>query len=319
MKNLFILFLLMICSINQVFASTNAELFTQGVTLLQDGKNAEAVNAFTQLIQQMPKSPDAYRNRGVGYMELKQYDDAILDFEKAIELNPELAGLYANMGAAWYHKKAYTTAIDFYNKDLALRPDNYIVYLDRALCWGALNDYDNGIADTDKSLELTPNFYAALCLKGDFLTKMGQEELAIQTYEKAHALEGNNDYANKRLTTLRREIQEKQGTEDQNEETVRNVKQEPGNKKTSISSPGETTYTLQVGAFTKKANAENLLNKCIEKGYEATIIERNDTKGRTWTLVLIGTFNTRSQADKYRQSIQSDLGSEIIIRPLDQF
>lgn len=301
MKRIYLLILVMMCLTSQLFAVTERELFSNAVELLQQGDEQGAVDAFTQLIQLLPESPDAYRNRGVAYLEMKQFDSAIHDFEKAIELKPKLEGLYSNMAVAWYLKKEYLRAIDFYNEDLALRPKNHIIYLNRALCWAALNDYNKGIADVDKYLEISPDDYPALCLKGDLLSNSGRNDQAIQIYEKAIAVEENHGYAKKQLAVLRQDIQDH------------------GNISASSSSPEESGYALQVGAFLGKANAETLLTEIEEKGYEARILELSDSKGRTWFLTRIGSFKSRAQAVQYRDKIKIDFGSDMIISPLGQF
>jgi tetratricopeptide (TPR) repeat protein len=285
-----------------LFAATGRDQFNRGVKLLTQGENEGAIAAFTQLIQQEPERPDAYINRGVGYMRMKEYDAAILDFEKANALNPELGGLNSNLGAAWFEKKEYLKAVDFYNKELALRPDNHIDYLNRALCWVALNDFSRGITDASMSLKLSPDYYPALCLQGDLLVKTGHSDQAIQTYEKAISLEDNHDYAQKRLAALGRSNQD-------------NLKKESS----FVSASAEEGFALQVGAFIDKENAQNLVDTLKEKGYEARILELSNSKGKPWCLIRIGSFKTRSQADSYRDKIQNDLGSEIIIRPLGQF
>jgi len=96
--------LALLCLAAIAYGATDDELFDRGVVLLKQEKSKEAVQVFTQLIEQVPDSPDAYRNRGVGYMKLNQYDEALRDFEKAMTLKPDLKNLYSNMGVAWYYK-----------------------------------------------------------------------------------------------------------------------------------------------------------------------------------------------------------------------
>lgn len=49
-------------------------------------------------------------------------------------------------------------------------------------------------------------------------------------------------------------------------------------------------YTIQVGAFLKKANADRTLSQLTKKGYDAYIFQQVDKKRRMWHMVRFGHF-----------------------------
>ena len=51
-----------------------------------------------------PNNGDAYSNRGVGYLEMGEYDRAIADCTEAIRLDPRAADFYFNRAKAYIAK-----------------------------------------------------------------------------------------------------------------------------------------------------------------------------------------------------------------------
>lgn len=66
-----------------------------------------------------------------------------------------------------------------------------------------------------------------------------------------------------------------------------------------ISSPEESFFTLQVGAFINKQNASTLQKKLIQKGYTVYIIESFNKSGEKVYQIRIGKFKTRKEAEEY--------------------
>lgn len=75
------------------------ESYETGLQLRREGKNREAISAFTEAIEHNPKYMH-FHHRGNTYMALKQYRNAIKDFNTAINLNLNLANTYFNRGIA---------------------------------------------------------------------------------------------------------------------------------------------------------------------------------------------------------------------------
>ena len=59
---------------------------------------AEAISHFDKAIQLDPDTAVYYRNRGVAYNGLGQYENSIADYTKAIQLDPDYALAYYNRG-----------------------------------------------------------------------------------------------------------------------------------------------------------------------------------------------------------------------------
>ena len=72
--------------------------FLRGVILTEQGKQAEAIAAFTQLTQDFPELPEPYNNLAVLYAAQSQFDKARAALEMAIKLNPDYATAHENLG-----------------------------------------------------------------------------------------------------------------------------------------------------------------------------------------------------------------------------
>jgi serine/threonine protein kinase/tetratricopeptide (TPR) repeat protein len=74
--------------------------FNRDYALDRSGHKAEAIKDYTEALKRDPVFVVAYLNRGMVYLELKQFDQALADFQKAAQLGRDDASLYASLGAA---------------------------------------------------------------------------------------------------------------------------------------------------------------------------------------------------------------------------
>jgi tetratricopeptide (TPR) repeat protein len=72
--------------------------FLRGVILSEQGKQADATVAFTQLTQDFPELPEPYNNLAALYAAQSQFEKARVALEMAIRLNPNYATAYENLG-----------------------------------------------------------------------------------------------------------------------------------------------------------------------------------------------------------------------------
>jgi tetratricopeptide (TPR) repeat protein len=72
--------------------------FLRGVILTEQGKQADATAAFTQLTQDFPELPEPYNNLAALYASQSQFDKARAALEMAIKLNPAYATAHENLG-----------------------------------------------------------------------------------------------------------------------------------------------------------------------------------------------------------------------------
>ena len=194
--------------------------------LLQDGKYEEAVQAYTEIIEQNPNYVVAYfyrgnaycnieqhnkaiedyskaialdpqyvaafNNRGVAYRNIEQYDKAVEDYSKAIELDPQNAAAFYNRGIAYDEMKQYNKAVENYSKAITLDPQNAVAYYNRGNIYCNIEQYNKAIEDYNKAIELDPQNAAVFNNRGNAYCNIEQYDKAIEDYSKAIELDPQN-------------------------------------------------------------------------------------------------------------------------------
>ena len=96
--------------------------FLRGVILTEQGKQADATAAFTQLTQDYPELPEPYNNLAALYAAQGQYDKARAALEMATKLNPDYATAHENLGDVYVRLAAQS-----YNRAKQLEAGNTTV------------------------------------------------------------------------------------------------------------------------------------------------------------------------------------------------
>ena len=324
-----VLMLFLFCSVFS--ASANQAQFDKGIDLLKQGRFEDAVNAFTIVIDLEPSNQSAYRSRGVAYMKQNKYDAAISDLESALKKGADNSGIYLNLGVAWYYKKNYPKAIFYCSQEIKVNPDNAYAYFNRAIFWSALKETAKAHKDVMLSLGLKSDYYAALCLKADLLTELGQRAKAIKSYEAAYSLAPDQAYAKNRLIDMGVSLQSLQARP-RNREKIQGL----GSSHPTPSSPSQSGieavfpkgkasqnnaagYTLQVGGFKKQTNARRMMTRLSEHGLSPRMLEMDGPSGAHWYLVRVGKYESKLLARKALQQIHDMLEIDIAVRPYGRF
>ena len=98
---------------------------------------------------------EAWYNRGVALLDLKQYEKALISFNRTIEIED-------NVPEFWHSK---------------------------GCLHGILRDYAEAMKDFDHALELNPEFAMAWKSRGLFLQYLGRFQEAVESYDRSLVLE----------------------------------------------------------------------------------------------------------------------------------
>lgn len=98
--------------------------FLRGVILSEQGKQADATVAFTQLTQDFPELPEPYNNLAALYAAQSQFEKARVALEMAVRLNPNYATAYENLGDVHLRLAAqsYNKAQSFASANASVAP-----------------------------------------------------------------------------------------------------------------------------------------------------------------------------------------------------
>jgi len=142
--------------------------------------------------------------QGQAHYQNGAWDQAIAAYQQALALDPQHQSSYVNLGDAYYQKGNLEAAIDNYQHALDLSPDDAEVaynlgaaYLQQALAAGNGSPdpakLDQAIAQIEQAIQLNielPHPYYAL---GAAYQILGQNEQAIQNFEKFLELDDGSD------------------------------------------------------------------------------------------------------------------------------
>ena len=181
-------------------------LGTRGTLLLGQGRPADALKAFDQVVKLDPRfaegyynlQPDswgAYTNRGTARLNrglerenAQDARDALADFTEANQLNPGAVeplyqrGLLYALAEEWDAAAADFTVLIERNASYALATYN------RGLAYQNLGDLDRAVADYTKAIEIDSADPDPLINRGMLYAKQKSYERAIAGYEKAASL-----------------------------------------------------------------------------------------------------------------------------------
>ncbi len=160
---------------------------------------AAVITCYTHAIELDSENYDAHVNRGAGYNELKQYDNAIADCDKAMQLNPRSNAAYNNRGYAYWKLQQYDHAIADFTQALVIDPnatktkDNLEAckkaavkhYLDQGRAFQEQKHDADAVQCCTKAIEIDPENYNAYIKRGACYNELNQHDNAIADCNKA--------------------------------------------------------------------------------------------------------------------------------------
>lgn len=110
--------------------------------------------AETLIAQANYKGAIAHFNRGISYIQKKQYDLALAEFTRAIELDPNYTEAYLGRGMIYTIYEQWRPAFQDLNTAIRLNPREAYAYHFRGIVYLAFNQKQNAIADLTTAAEL---------------------------------------------------------------------------------------------------------------------------------------------------------------------
>jgi tetratricopeptide (TPR) repeat protein len=84
---------------------------------------SEAVDAATDLIEEIPSFAEAWNQRAIAYFQLDRYEDSANDCHQALELNPYHFGAAVGMAHCYLELNDAYAALECFRRALRLNPD----------------------------------------------------------------------------------------------------------------------------------------------------------------------------------------------------
>ena len=177
-------------------APQTAGTFLDRGILFLDRKDYDiAIADFTEALKLAPDMEAAYFYRGNAYRQKDDPDRAVADYNQAIRLDPNAANAYNNRGIAYRQKGDLDRAISDYAQAIRLNPDDASAYYNRGNAYSDKDDFDRAIADYTQAIRLNPNDASAYYNRGLAYRDKGEYDRATADYEAVLRINPNHSRA----------------------------------------------------------------------------------------------------------------------------
>ena len=146
----------MVEKINQEAPDSRYGRFCLAYELL-DEDNEKGIMLSRKLVRDFPDFPEAYFAMGTFMINgTKQYDSAIIYLDRAIKLKPDFTSAWFNRGIGKINIKNYEGAKSDFNKALEIEKGHTGAYIMRAVSCYMLQDYNSMLSDIEIALQMDP-------------------------------------------------------------------------------------------------------------------------------------------------------------------
>jgi len=143
-----------------------------------------------------------FYNRGVTFLENKDYAKAIEAFDLALASNTTmirwsdaLLYTYQNKGYALIQLNNYTAAVQTIDQGLSIYENDEMLWYNKGFALFKLGKYPDALNAYDKVLQINNQSVPALNNKGDTYFQMGRYQDAVDSYIRANEIDPGNSYA----------------------------------------------------------------------------------------------------------------------------
>jgi len=129
----------------------------QADDLASRGDTVGAVAIYEKIAAINPKDVEAWREAGVGYAVLKEFEKAFACFDKGIRAEPGDAKIYDHKAVALARMEKFSLALDVIDQGLASCLDSGDLWGRRAFLLCKLKRYQEAINSSNKAIQLDPD------------------------------------------------------------------------------------------------------------------------------------------------------------------
>lgn len=166
--------------------------FDHAGALVHLGRDAEAVERYTQILAHNPAFPEALLARGAALRRLQLNAEAQADLERAVTLAPDNADAWFQLGNLQHERYAYGDARESYERAVALRPDFIEAWFNLGNTCKDSYQLDQALRAYDRAVEVQPDFFEAHSNRGFVLFKMLRPVEALAAYDRALELDDSS-------------------------------------------------------------------------------------------------------------------------------
>ncbi len=189
----------------------------------------KAIEYYQKAIEMDEKWAVPYFNLGIVYKNLKEYEKAIEYYQKAIEMDEKWAVPYNNLGIVYKNLKEYEKAIEYYQKAIEMDEKWAYPYNNLGNVYVDLKEYEKAIEYYQKAIEMDEKYAVPYNNLGIVYANLKEYEKAIEYYQKAIEMDDSDkndiDIIESTITELLKSKKAKESYLVELEESLREISQ----------------------------------------------------------------------------------------------
>jgi tetratricopeptide (TPR) repeat protein len=170
--------------------------------LIQKGSFAKALPICLQVIQQEPRSADAYVLLGITYAGLERNEDAITALRHAIQLRPSSLPAHANLGIVYMQTQQMEAAAAELEKAVELGDHSWSTLYNLVLCYSATGKPEKAKPLLFEVISLAPDRPEPRLTLASVELVLGEQKAALSELKKAELLAPTDWALRERIGTL---------------------------------------------------------------------------------------------------------------------
>ena len=190
--------------------------YALGRTYVQLKNNKAAHTSFTKALQLNPNHAPSCNDRGMVACHMRDFEGALEDFYRATTLDTSFAMAYNNAGAARYYNqdiakpttKDLRIAKEWFTKAIEKDPTLALAYRNRATMNILMKAYEAAMFDLNKAMRYDPDDAMTFFFQGVVYADQSDQELAINSFQKALTLNPNISFAYEEMGNLFKAIRQ---------------------------------------------------------------------------------------------------------------
>ncbi|MDA7613838.1 tetratricopeptide repeat protein [Verrucomicrobiales bacterium] len=172
---------------------------SQGVALLRDGKNAEAIEQFQRALVEDPGHAGANGNMGLAYKRLGKPDEAKRFFQRAIEFRDDFVQAHFNLARLLVEEGDSSTALPLFRRTIEIDPKHTDALNLLGMELGKARKFAEAQVYLERAVTIEPEFSEAHNNLGTVFAAKGELGKALRQFKEAVRTDPTNRGARARL------------------------------------------------------------------------------------------------------------------------
>jgi protein O-mannosyl-transferase len=145
-----------------------------GVSLMEEGRTAEAVTQIERAVVLAPGLPEPRNNLGLALERLGRRDEALAQYAAAIAADPNYAEAHNNLGAALMNVERVDEALGHLREAVGLRPDYGLAHYNLGAALARKEQLEDALRQFERAIDIDPTKPAWHCSAGLAASMLGR-------------------------------------------------------------------------------------------------------------------------------------------------